>query len=118
MIIKHVKNLTGGEVLAEPVITKEKEILIAESTELKPEYLDLLQFLGIDAVCIKDPFAAFERPHLFLPKEKTKEYIERIRKILESHIYDEKDGLKETESLAEEILIQIKEIATNQVFDM
>lgn len=118
MIIKHVKNLIGGEVLAEPVITKEKEILIAKDTELKPEYLDLLLFLGIDAVCIKDPYAAYERPHFFLTEDKTKDFIESIKKILESHIYSGKEGLKETELLAEDLFQQTKEIASDKVFDL
>ena len=48
MIIRQVKSLVGGETLAEPVITKEKEILISGGTVLKPEYLDLISFLGID----------------------------------------------------------------------
>ena len=45
MIIRQVKSLVGGETLAEPVITKEKEILISGGTVLKPEYWDLISFL-------------------------------------------------------------------------
>ena len=50
MRIRQVKSLVGGETLVEPVITKEKEILISGGTVLKPEYLDLISFLGIDTV--------------------------------------------------------------------
>ena len=60
MRIRQVKSLVGGETLVEPVITKEKEILISGGTVLKPEYLDLISFLGIDTVCIEDPYEAFE----------------------------------------------------------
>ena len=56
MRIRQVKSLVGGETLVEPVITKEKEILISGGTVLKPEYLDLISFLGIDTVCIEDPY--------------------------------------------------------------
>lgn len=44
MRIRQVKSLVGGETLVEPVITKEKEILISGGTVLKPEYLDLISF--------------------------------------------------------------------------
>lgn len=44
MRIRLIKSLKGGETLAEPVITKEKEVLISKGTVLKPEYLDLMSF--------------------------------------------------------------------------
>ena len=50
MRIRRVNTLVGGETLAEPVITEEKETLISKGTVLKPEYLDLLSFLGIDTI--------------------------------------------------------------------
>ena len=56
MRIQLVRTLQGGEKLAGPVITKENEILISEGTTLKTEYLDLISFLGIETVCIEDPY--------------------------------------------------------------
>ena len=53
MRIRQVRSLKGGEVLAESVVTEEKEVLITKGTVLKPEYLDLLSFLGIDTVKIR-----------------------------------------------------------------
>ena len=78
MIIRQVKSLVGGETLAEPVITKEKEILISGGTVLKPEYLDLISFLGIDTVCIEDPYEAFETTHLIINEEREK-YFKKCR---------------------------------------
>lgn len=66
MRIRQVKSLVGGETLVEPVITKEKEILISGGTVLKPEYLDLISFLGIDTVCIEDPYEAILKQHILL----------------------------------------------------
>ena len=42
MRIQLVKTLQGGERLAGPVITEEKEVLIAKGTVLKTECLDLI----------------------------------------------------------------------------
>ena len=56
MRIQLVRTLQGGEKLAGPVITKENEILISEGTTLKTEYLDLISFLGIETLCIEDPY--------------------------------------------------------------
>ena len=63
MRIQLVRTLQGGEKLAGPVITKENEILISEGTTLKTEYLDLISFLGIETVCIEDPY---EEHHMIL----------------------------------------------------
>ena len=63
MRIQLVRTLQGGEKLAGPVITKENEILISEGTTLKTEYLDLISFLGIETVCIEDPYEEDETPH-------------------------------------------------------
>lgn len=104
MKIREVKALKGGELLAEPVVTEKQEVLISKGTVLKPEYLDLLIFLGIDTVCIEDPYAEFEQPHPFIAQENCSNYINRIQKILENHIYDEKSDLHNVEPLANDII--------------
>ena len=76
MRIQLVRTLQGGEKLAGPVITKENEILISEGTTLKTEYLDLISFLGIETVCIEDPYEEDETPHDIISNEKREEYIE------------------------------------------
>ena len=73
MKIRLVNTLVGGEILAEPVITGEQETLISKGTVLKPEYLDLLTFLGIDTVCIEDPYGEYEMPHHIFSNEKRSE---------------------------------------------
>lgn len=104
MRIRQVRSLKGGELLAEAVMTEEKEILIPKGTILKPEYLDLLSFLGISTVCIEDPYIEFEQPHQFMSKEMFQYYVNRVKKILENHIYDGKEGLKEIEPLGKDII--------------
>ncbi len=118
MRIKLVKSLKGGEVLAQPVLTEEKEILIKKGTVLKVEYLDLISFLGIDTVCIEDPYLPYEQPHPMLSKEKLGTYIERIKKILERHIYSEKRGLKDIEQVAKDLIIELENADEKIVVDM
>ena len=117
MRIRQVRSLKGGELLAEAVMTKEKEILIPKGTILKPEYLDLLSFLGIDTVCIEDPYIEFEQPHQFIKKEKILHYVNRVQKILENHIYDGKEGLREIEPLAKDIISDMMETSDKLVID-
>lgn len=118
MRIRLVKTLKGGERLAEPVITEENEILIPSGMILKSEYLDLLSFLGIETVCVEDPFAAEETPHRMIEQKKTEEYVKRVQKILENHIYQEKDSLKNIKVLAEELVAELLEVDENIVIDM
>lgn len=118
MRIRLVKTLKGGERLAEPVITEEKETLISAGTILKPEYLDLISFLGIEAVCIDDPFEAEEIPHEIIDKEKQKEYVARVQKILENHIYQGKNSLEKLKPLAEDIVKDLVNADDTIVIDM
>lgn len=118
MQIKLVKSLRGGETLAEPVITEEKEILIKKGTVLKLEYLDLISFLGIDTVCIEDPYLSYEHPHPLMQIEKLKSYIEKVKKILEKHIYSEKTELKSINTLANDLIKELENIDENIVIDM
>ena len=104
MRIRQVRALKGGELLAESVLTEEKEVLISKGTVLKPEYLDLLSFLGVDTVCIEDPYAEFEHPHQFMKKEVFLNYVNRVQKILENHIYNGKGDLQSIEPLANDII--------------
>lgn len=118
MRIRLIKTLKGGERLAEPVITEENETLISAGTILKPEYLDLISFLGIDTVCIEDPFASEEIPHHVISKEKKEEYIGRVKKILENHIYQEKNSLEKLKPLAEDIVADLLQAEDDIVIDM
>lgn len=123
MRIRLVTTLKGGERLAESVITDEKETLISRGTILKPEYLDLLLFLGIETVCIEDPFESEEMPHRIISKEKVLDYIQRVQKILENHIYKdmnstEKSSLEKLISLSQEIVEELIQVDEDIVIDV
>ncbi len=117
MRIRQVKSLSGGELLAESVVTEDEEVLITKGTVLKPEYLDLLSFLGIDTVSIQDPYSDYEEPHQFMKRELFEEYVGRVQKILESHIYNGKDGLRGIEPLAEDIIRDMMLVEDEIVID-
>lgn len=118
MRIQLVRTLQGGEKLAGPVITKENEILISEGTTLKTEYLDLISFLGIETVCIEDPYEEDEIPHDIISNEKREEYIEKIKSILEKHIYHRGSSLREIEYVAEDIIQDVMQADENMVIDL
>lgn len=117
MRIRQVKALKGGELLAESVLTEEKEVLISKGTVLKPEYLDLLSFLGVDTVCIEDPYAEFEQPHQFMKPEKFFVYVNRVQKILENHIYNGKSDLRNIDPLATDIINDMMTVQEKIVID-
>lgn len=117
MKIREVKALKGGDILAEPVLTEEKEVLIPKGTVLKPEYLDLISFLGINTVYIEDPYAEFEQRHQFMAQEECSKYVKRIQKILENHIYGDKSDLRNVEPLANDIISDMMVVEEGLVID-
>ena len=64
MRIRSVKELKGGEILSEPVVTEEKEVLIPGGTTIREDYIPLIQSLGIETLMIEDPYVHYENPHL------------------------------------------------------
>lgn len=117
MRIRQVKALKGGELLAESVLTEEKEVLISKGTVLKPEYLDLLSFLGVEMVCIEDPYIQFEQPQKFMKEEKVADYVNRVQKILENHIYGGKSNLCSIEPLANDMIEDVLAADEGMVID-
>lgn len=119
MRIKAVNVLTGGEVLAEPVMTKENEILIPKGTELKEEYIPLIQSLEIDALMIEDPYETYEKPNSIIRPSRLDKYVERVRKLMEGHIYHGGGKLlKEFEIIANDIVKDINEIPLDSIIDL
>ena len=117
MKIKEVKTLRGGEILSESVLTEEKEVLISKGMVLKPEYLDLLSFLGIDTVAIEDPYIEFEQPHQFIKKEIYTTYVQRVKKILENHIYGTNSNLQEMQFVAKDMIKDMMQTEETVVID-
>ncbi|MGY3666752.1 MAG: hypothetical protein ACXAHE_23795 [Roseburia sp. 1XD42-69] len=66
MIIKEVKHIQDGDILASPVLTEEKEILLEAGTVLKKEYAELLFSMYISYVEVLDPMKNMRFPICFL----------------------------------------------------
>lgn len=117
MRIKLVSQLNGNEILAEPIFTEEKEVLIPEGTKLKPEYRELILSIGIETVSIEDPYEKMEEPHFIVSEEERKNYVDETRKILEGHIYSGKESLKDLQTLAKNIVFFVSKVESHQVYD-
>ena len=119
MRIRAVSKLIGGEILAEAILTREKEILIPKGTELKSEYIPLIQSLEIESLMLEDPYEDYEKPHLIIQENSIKKYTESVRKLMEGHIYHENDkSLKIFEVIANDIVKEINSSTAEAILDM
>lgn len=119
MRIRAVSKLIGGEILAEAILTREKEILIPKGTELKSEYIPLIQSLEIESLMLEDPYEDYEKPHFIIQENSIKKYTESVRKLMERHIYHENDkSLKIFEVIANDIVKEINSSTAEAILDM
>lgn len=119
MRIRAVSKLIGGEILAEAIMTREKEILIPKGTELKSEYIPLIQSLEIESLMLEDPYEDYEKPHFIIQENSIKKYTESVRKLMEGHIYHENDkSLKIFEVIANDIVKEINSSTAEAILDM
>lgn len=119
MRIRAVSKLIGGEILAEAILTREKEILIPKGTELKSEYIPLIQSLEIESLMLEDPYEDYEKPHFIIQDNSIKKYTESVRKLMEGHIYHENDkSLKIFEVIANDIVKEINNSTAEAILDM
>lgn len=101
MGIRRLHDLKGGEILKEPVLSEE-EVLVPAGTVLKPEYIELLKTLDVDAVIVEE---SEEHEKQFFFQEEREACVKRVQKILERHIYGkEKNSLQEIEAFADEFM--------------
>ena len=119
MRIRAVSKLIGGEILAEAILTREKEILFPKGTELKSEYIPLIQSLEIESLMLEDPYEDYEKPHFIIQEDSIKKYTESVRKLMEGHIYHENDkSLKIFEVIANDIVKEINSSTAEAILDM
>lgn len=108
-----VKDLQGGEILAKDVYTMELHILMTKGTILKREYIEKLPILNIEFVYIEEHEELENRDYEF--HMMAQEMIEKVKFVLEHHIYKNNKELEDictmTEDLIESILLE-KEIGS------
>lgn len=116
MILKSIDELRGGEVLAEPI--EAQNITLPRGTVIKTEYVPLIMSMGIQTIMIEDSYKDFEEPSLIIEASNFDDYVERIRKIMERHIYQSNNSLREFEMIANEVIKEFDEIPEDIVFDI
>lgn len=118
MKIKAVSVLNGGEILAEPILTEEKEILIPKGTKLKEDYVPLIQSLGIDSLMVEDPYENYEIPQFISSPGELEKMVSCVRKLMEGHIYHSQKSLREFEIIANDVVKQMEKVPENVVIDL
>ena len=115
---KSIEALKGGEVLAEPIVSPRKDTIIPRGTVLKTEYLPLIASMGIQTVMIEDPYEDYVTPHPIIENPHFDDFTERVRGIMEGHIYNSNSELREFEMIANEIIKEIMDIPDDVIIDV
>lgn len=116
--MRSVKNLIGGEILAEPIRTREENILIPKGTAIKIDYLPLIESLGIDSLMIEDPYEVYEEPHYIIDRTKKDSYVTKVRKILENHVHNHPDDFRQFKTIANDIVNDIDALSDDAAIDV
>jgi len=103
-----VSDIVGNERLAKPIMTSNFQELLAAGTVLKPDYIPRILGLGITEVYIEDGKIDPEDV-LILRKEVEGQVKEKVKNILERHIYSDSAELAELSKTAESIISDILE---------
>ena len=117
MKIKSVNELHGGEHLAEPLLTKEKEMLLPKGAMIKEEYISLLESAEIKSVSIEDPYRKYEHAHPIAEENHIQRLTELVQSLMEKHIYHDHKSLLGFEMIANEMVKGLEEV-DGQVYDL
>jgi HD-GYP domain-containing protein (c-di-GMP phosphodiesterase class II) len=110
MKLRNVNDLKGGEFLAKPVCIGSDIILIYEGTCLKEEYIKKLKELGVQYVYIKDinnNSDEIEEVNETAKDSIIEDYREKIKNLLERHIYTSRSELAKLKEIAFKIINNI-----------
>lgn len=110
MKLKNVSELKGGEYLAKPVCIGKEIVLIYEGTCLKSEYIKKLKELGVQYVYVRDELnddTEDDNSNTALKDHIAEDYREKVRELLERHIYTSRSELAELKNVAQNIIESI-----------
>ncbi len=107
-------------VLAKPVMTFDYQVLLAEGTILRPEYVEKLKDMGITEVYIEEEKIPDAEEVVILKKDIENNVKDRIKTVLEKHTYSHNDELATLNSAAEDVIVNILEEdkVVEKVFDI
>lgn len=110
--------LKGGEILAKDVMTPDWTVLLSAGVKIRPEYVSKMLEIGITEVAIKEP----ERNHeaSILRDEVENELHEKVKTIMERHLYSRSSELKDIAETADNIISNVleEEKMVEQVYDI
>lgn len=120
MTRKKVKDLIGNEILAKPVMTWDYQIILPQGAQVKKEYVDRLEELGITEVYIKDDERLGTNEIAILKSDIEFSVKEKVKEILERHTYHHNEELVELSKTADNIISNILEEkqVVEKVFDI
>ena len=116
-----ISEIRGGEILANPVISSEYHVLLAEGTVLQKEYIENLKDLGITEVYIHERRIERSRGEIKSANREIEKICEaRVKNILEQHVYQdnrELEKLRETATVIIENILE-EENVTNRMLEI
>lgn len=116
-----VENLTGGEYLAKPVITRGFHTVLFEGTKISLEDIEFLKEIGINEVVIFETDAENEnKEREIIKKEIHDECTDKMKTVLKNHVCKDNSTLQDITETADSIIDDIfdnDEIAV-KVFDI
>ncbi len=120
MRLVRVDSLRGEEYLAKPIVMGINQMLLYEGTQIKKEYIERLTNLGIEEVYITDDDGIEEKPNEILKEELRTVCKQKVKHVLEQHVYKDNVGLSEIGQAAEEIIEGIleKEEVVEKVYEI
>ncbi|MBP5599258.1 MAG: HD domain-containing protein [Lachnospiraceae bacterium] len=114
-----LEDIVGNEKLARPIMTSNYQELLAAGTILKPEYIPKIIQLGITEVFIEDDRLSPEQV-VILREDVEDIFREKVRSVLERHIYNDNSELEELTKTADSIISNILEndALVEQIYDI
>ncbi len=109
-----LSDIVGYEKLARPAMTSDYRELLAAGTVLKPEYVAKLEQLGITEVLIDDTKLKPEEVQI-LKDDVEDLFKEKVRSVIERHVYSNTAELEELSKTADRIISSI--LDNNEVIE-
>lgn len=106
-----VEDIKAGDILAKDVLLEDYTILLGKGTELKDAYIEKLRDLNIVTVYIEETQEDDSRlslEEITILREDVEEKVKnKVKDILELHVYQKTEGLKEIGDAAQKVISNI-----------
>lgn len=112
-------DITGSVKLARPILKEDYTELLSAGTILRPEYVSRLAQLGITEVYIEENVHSKEEVQI-LKNDVEDKFKEKVRSVIERHVYNNSSELEELSKTADNIISSILENdeVVEQIFDI